>query len=189
MNKTMLLILCCVLLVIPSVAQGTQNPQNPKNCSPIGTWYGGGDYKYIIVVTPITEDTFALRSEGDYSQAAFGYTAWTGWSGQLTRLKNGQYVAQEISFYTTSPEMQPPLNTLEMDAVRGWMQFVNCNKIKFNYDFFAAYFDVSKVPFVATPDLNYLPPGGISETYRRMPLRCPACSLTAAPAMQPRLKH
>jgi hypothetical protein len=91
--------------------------------------------------------------------------------------------------YTTSFEMQPPLNSFELDGVRGWMEFIDCNHVKFSYDFFAAYFDLNRVPFVDLPDLNYLPSGGITETYTRMPSRCPACSFAAAPAKQPQQAH
>lgn len=181
MNRTrVLLIVCCVLLVIPSSAQNLQNQQNHKNCSPVGTWYGGGDYKYVITITPATGDRFPMSSEGVYSQAAFGYTAWTSWRGELTRLGDGRYVAHEISMYTSSPEIQPPANSIELDAVRGWMTFIDCQNIQFTYDLFGAYFDLNKVPFVDPIDFSYLPPGGITETYRRMPTKCPACSFASA---------
>ena len=157
-------------------------------CSPTGTWYGGGDYKYLITITPITVNKFAITSEGVYSQAAYGYTGWTSWSGEL-KLQHGRYVAQSLSMYTTSPEMQPPINSLELDAVRGWMEFIDCNQIKFSYDFFGAYFDLNKVPFVDPVDLNYLPPGGISETYHRIPAKCPACTGSTAATLQPQLKR
>lgn len=186
MNKLTLMVICCALLIVPSIAQVSPSC---ASCSPVGTWYGGGDYKYIITITPIGGSRFTITSEAAYSQAAFGYTGWTSWSGELVKTKNGHYVAQEISMYTTSPAMQPPPNSLELDAVRGWMEFINCDNIKFSYDFFGAYFDLGKVPFVDSPDLNYLPPGGITETYSRMPGRCPACALPATPAKQLRQAH
>lgn len=176
MNRTRLLIVCCGLLVVPGLAQ---NPQNHKSCSPVGTWYGGGDYKYVITIAPVTGNTFTITSEGVYSQAAFGYTAWTSWSGQLLSLKDGRYLAHEVSMYTTSPEIQPPTNSIELDAVRGWMTFIDCANIQFSYDFFGAYFDLNKVPFVDPVDLSYLPPGGLIETYHRMPTKCPACGFAS----------
>jgi len=185
MNKA-LFVICCALLGIPSLAQELQSR---NNCSPVGTWYGGGDYKYIITIAPTTGDRFAIKSEAVYSQAAWGYTAWTSWSGELVKLNNGRYVAQEISMYTTSSLTQPPANAFELDAVRGWMEFIGCSTIKFSYDFFGAYFDLNKVPFVDPPDFNYLPPGGISETYSRMPTKCPACGLAVAPAKPLRQAH
>lgn len=183
MNKTMLLIICCALLVIPSLAQ------NSNSCSPTGTWYGGSDYKYLVTITPITGQRFAIRYEAVYSNAAFGYAAWTSWSGELVRVKNKRYVAQAISMYTTSPDLQPPPNSFELDGVRGWAEFTGCDNLKFDYDFYGAYFDLNKIPFVDPPDLNYLPPGGIIETYRRMPITCPACSLALSPTTQLRQRR
>lgn len=182
MNK-ILLVICCVLICIPSLAK---DPRNHDNCSPVGTWYGGSDYKYLITIVPSTGNHFAISSEAVYSQAAWGYTAWTSWSGELVKLNDGRYLAQEISMYTNNTEMQPPPNAFELDAVRGWMEFIDCGTIKFSYDFFGAYFDLNREPFIDPPDVNYLPPGGISETYSRMPTKCPVCGLAAASAKQAR---
>jgi hypothetical protein len=182
----LLLIACCAFLVIPSMAQ---IPQNHYNCSPSGTWYGGGDFKYVITITPLGGDRFAMRGEGAYSQAAWGYTGWTSFSSELIRLKDGRYVSYGIAMYTTSPEMQPPSNSIELDGVRGWLEFTDCNNVRASYDFYAAYFDLNKIPFVDPPDVNYLPPGGISETYHRMPTKCPACGLASVTAGQPQLRR
>ncbi len=186
MIRTKLVVIICTFLAISSWAR---SPQNHGSCSPMGTWYGGGDYKYVITILPATGNRFPMTSEGVYSQAAFGYTAWTSWTGELVKLSHGLYVAQEISMYTTSPEMQPPSNSVELDAVRGWMEFIDCNTVKFSYDFFGAYFDLNKIPFVDPVDLNYLPPGGITETYRRMPGKCPACTNAGAGIAQSRPSH
>ena len=183
MNRMMLLIMCCALLVVPSLAQ------NSSACSPTGTWYGGSDYKYMLTITPITGERFSTRYEAVYNNAAWGYAAWTSWSGELGRVSAKRYVGQATSMYTTSPEPQPPPASFELDAVRAWMEFTDCDNIKLSYDFFGAYFDLNKVPFVDPPDLNYLPPGGIVETYHRVPTTCPACSLAAAPTMQLRQRR
>src|SRR6516164_7265732 len=83
MNKATLLIICCALLVIPSLAQ---NLQTPKTCSLAGTWYGGSDYKYISTITPITGQTFAITSDPVFDNASFGYKAWTRVSGELVKI-------------------------------------------------------------------------------------------------------
>jgi hypothetical protein len=185
MNKTTLLIVCCALLVIPSLAQ---IPQNPNACSPVGTWYGGKDYKYVMVITPVDENTFASKAEGVYDNAAFGYAAWTTWNGQLVRMKDGTYVVQEIAMFTTSHDLQPPANSFELDVVRGSIKFPNCNRIKVVYDLFGGYLDTSKKPFIDPLDINYLPPGGLVETYDRMPTKCHICGSSFAPAVS-RQRH
>jgi hypothetical protein len=176
-NRTKLVIAACVLLLAAAAAQ---NAPIPNNCSLVGTWYGGSDYKYMTMITPITGERFAIRSEAVYDNNAWGYKAWTSWSGELVRVDGGRYVAHAISMFTTSSDPQPPPDSFELDGVRAWVEFKNCDTLHFYYDFFGAYFDLNKTPFVDTPDLNYLPPGGINETYRRMPTTCPACNHPAA---------
>lgn len=183
MKTRVVLLIVCTFLSIPCFAN------NPGACSPTGIWYGGGDYKYILTITPITGERFAMRGEGAFDNAALGYKGWTSFSSQLVKLEDGRYVAHGIGMFTTSSELPPPLNSLELDGIRGWMEFKNCNNIKFNYDFFGAYFDLNKVPFIDLPDLNYLPPGGITETYHRMPSKCPACGSSSMPILNDRKQH
>ena len=175
-----------VLVLFLSISSASQTA---RSCSPVGVWYGGSDYPYMLTITPVASatgpiwgETFAIRYEAVYDNSSFGYRAWTSWSGQLSRLKNGRYVGQAIARLTTSSELPPPSNTLELDAVRMWDRFIDCNTIQSTIDFFGAYLDTNKVPFVDPPDINYLPPGGIVEVYHRVPTACSACSLTGASA-------
>lgn len=181
--KQLLLILCLACLNVPSFAG------NSSACSPTGTWYGGGDFKYILTITPVTGQRFAMRGEGAFDNAALGYKGWTSFSNQLGKLEDDRYVSYGIGMFTTSSELPPPLISLELDGIRGWMEFIDCDNIKFTYDFFAAYFDLNKVPFVDQPDLNYLPPGGITETYRRMPTTCSVCEAPQKPFVVGRNRH
>jgi hypothetical protein len=164
-----LVFFCFVLLAIPSIAQ---SPQHENNCSPSGVWYSE---PYVLTIIPTGEKEFSIRYEPVYDVTTYGYKAWTSWPGQLARIRGNRYRSQAISMFTTTSD------TLELDGVRGWMEFTSCNSIKITYDFFGGYFDLNKVPFVDPPDVNYLPSGGLIETYRRMPTKCPACNLSAAP--------
>jgi hypothetical protein len=183
MIRMTLLIICCAALAIPGLAQNT------LACSPAGTWYGGGDYKYIITITPNGNGSFAMRGEGAYSNAAFGYAGWTTYSGQLVSVSRKQYVGHSVAMFTTSPDQQPPQNSYELDAIRGWAEFAGCDNLNFAYDFYGAYFDLTKIPFIDPPDLNYLPPGGIKETYHRMPIKCPVCGLLSQSTTHMGQKH
>ena len=176
----LLFILCFVFLAIPAFANG-------NTCSPVGVWYGGSDYKYLLTITPLSENTFALQYEADFANSTFGYSAWTSWRGQLKRLSNGRYVGQVISLYTTSSELPPAETSYEVDAVREAVKFVDCDNLKATIDFFGAYLDLSKTPFVDVPDFSYLLPGEIIiETYHRVPTHCTVCDSFGAKSLRSR---
>ena len=162
--------LCCAFLGTSAFAD------NLATCSPIGVWYGGSDYKWLLTITPIGGVSYAMRYEGDFSNSAFGYKAWTSVSGRLTKQKNGQYVGQMIMMLTTSAKTPPPVKSYELDAARESMEFVDCNNIKSTISFYGGYKDPNKVPYIDTPDISFLTPGQtIVETYRRMPNTCTVC--------------
>ena len=100
MNKAMVIIVSCALLVIPSLAQ---NVLNLNNCSPVGTWYGGSDVKYQLIITPITGERFAIWGTVVAAIGNLGYPGWSPWAGEMTKTKSGRYVFQEIALYTTAP--------------------------------------------------------------------------------------
>lgn len=178
----LLWILCCAFLSIPSFAG------NSPACSPAGTWYGGSDVKYLLTITPITGEIFAARAEVVLDIAAVGLPAWTSWSGQFRRVTGGRYVGQYISMYTSSSEVPPPENSYELDAVRGWMEFTDCDNIRIAYDFYGLYFDLNKVPYIDPPDVS-VDVSGLVETYHRVPTVCKVCDTSSAPTAAGRKKH
>ncbi len=162
-------IVCCAFLAISAFAQ------TPAACSPVGTWYGGSnEVKALLTIAPITGDQFTIRAQILGNVAAVGVPAWTSWEGQLVRSKANVYVAHEISMYTSSDTFPPAPDSYELDAVRGYLSFTDCNNIKFTYDFYGVYFDLNKVPFVDSPEISVDMTGSL-ETYHRMPTACPIC--------------
>ncbi|HVO60001.1 MAG TPA: hypothetical protein VMT53_03650 [Terriglobales bacterium] len=181
MYKTALLILVSTLLVIPTLAQ---TPPSASNCSPAGSWYGGSDVKYLLTVVPLTGETFAITAQPIFDVTDLGgYKALTAWSGEFRKISRSAYLGQYISLYTTSSEVPPPPESMELDGVRGVLTFTNCDNIKIAYDRYLIYFDVNKVVFVDVPDLN-IDVTGVVEYYRRMPMVCPACSFRATHTSQ-----
>ncbi len=162
-------IICCAFLSVSTFAQ------TRSACSPIGTWYGGSnDVKALMTIAPITGAKFTIRAEIVGDVAAAGAPAWTSWTGQLVRSDANRYVSHEISMYTSSPTFPPAPDSYELDGVRGYLSFTDCNNIRFTYDFYGVYFDLNKVPFVDSPDINVDMSGSL-ETYRRVPTACPVC--------------
>ena len=176
MNSKILLILICGLLLVTTWAQASDD----RGCSPTGVWFSGG---YVLTITPTGQDEFSVQYDQVYDVAEGGYKAWTTWPGQLVKTGRNGYRVLAIAMLTSTSDI------IELDAIRGWLQFAGCKNITVTYDFFGAYFDPSKEPFVDPPDVNYLPPGGIVENYRRMQNRCPACSLPNAGTLEPRHRH
>jgi hypothetical protein len=177
MKKAILLIF--VMLAIPGMAQQMSyspfSTSDHGGCSIAGTWYGGGDYRYIVVITPTVDGKYAIRGEGAYSNAAFGYAGWTAFMGEVVQVDGRRYSAQSIALLTTSNAIVPPADTIELDVVHATFELTNCDSFTASYDLFGAYFNLTKTPFVDPIDLNYLPPQGIYETYRRMPNKCLIC--------------
>ena len=76
---------------------------------------------------------------------------------------------------------------MEMDGVRGVLMFTDCDNIQIAYDRYLVYFDLNKIVFVDAPEIN-MDITGVVENYHRMPMNCPACSLSASQTTQMR-KH
>ncbi len=172
MRKIVFLAALFVVMIVPAFAQ------NLSSCSIVGTWYGGSEYKYLITYTPINGGRFSISGTADFSWEPFGFKVATSFQGELDKLSDGRYLGQIIQLYTTSSDVPPPENSDGLNAARLWLEFTgDCNHMTQTIDFFAAYFDLNKLPFVDLPDYYYLPPGGkIIETYTRMPMTCPACN-------------
>jgi hypothetical protein len=166
-------ILAVLILSIFCIGQNGFS-QGLAACSPVGTWYGGSDVKYLLTITPITGDTFAVRAEVVLALGNVGIPAWTSWSGQFRKVNPNLYVGHYMSMYTGSTEVPPSSNSYEMDAVRGWMKFTDCQNISISYDYYGVYFDLGKVPFVDAPDVP-VDVNGLVESYHRMPTNCTDC--------------
>lgn len=183
------LIICCVLFSVATVAQTTAvSSLSPALCSPAGTWYGGSDVKYLLTIAPTGPNTFSVRAEVLLALGDLGLPAWTSWSGEFKKSKPGLFVGQYISLYTTSSEVPPPPDSYELDAVRAYLKFSDCDNINITYDFYGVYFDLAKVPFLEVPDIS-VDTTGMSETYRRMPTSCTVCGSLLSTFRSGRMKH
>ncbi len=169
------------VLFLLFVTGGICFAQSLPNCSPVGTWYGGSDTKYLLTIIPITGERFAVRAEVVMDIASVGDPAWTSWSGQFIRVASNHYVGQYISMYSTSIEVPPPPESYELDGVRGHLSFTDCDHVKINYEKYLIYFDLTKVVFVDAPDLMF-DISDLVENYTRMPMTCPVCAMLSEPA-------
>lgn len=105
-----LLILLCVFLSMAGFARDS------NTCSPTGVWYGGSDYKYMLTITPLTEDTFAIQYEAVFANSSFGYNAWTSWQGQLKQQKDVTTQRKQFRFTRRVPSFRPlrtPTNCMQ----------------------------------------------------------------------------
>ncbi|HXZ78295.1 MAG TPA: hypothetical protein VEG30_00065, partial [Terriglobales bacterium] len=109
-------------------------------------------------------------------------------AGQLVKYKANRYIGHEISMYTSSDAFPPAPDSYELDGVRGLLAFTDCDNIRFTYDFYGVYFDLSKVPFVDPPDIN-VDASATVETYHRMPTLCTVCDTKLAVTSAWHKKH
>lgn len=170
MRLTRLLFILLLVTIIPAVAQDF------GQCSPTGTWYGGGDTsaKYLLTITPIRPGLYILRYDEGFTAAI---PKLSEWSGQLVRVEDNAYVGHAIALANASniPPNQGGPNPM-IWAVREDIRLTDCNTLEAEIDFFGVY-AWGKTPFVDMPDGSRLPPTGIiTETYQRMETKCPVCN-------------
>ena len=152
----------------------------PAACDVSGTWYGGGDatkYLMTIVPRPGPGDSYTAIGDGAYSLAALGYPVKTTWSNTLVRRhghRPATYDVYGIGMVNNNAGFPAP--SPDIQAVHGIAYLVDCNTLKFDYDFFGGYFwPTDKIPLLSPPDYVVVPPP-FSETYRRMPTKCTQCT-------------
>jgi hypothetical protein len=174
--KVVLVSVIALLLVLFSQVARAQAPA--PGCSPVGTWYGGGDgtIKYIAVVTPIARGRFQLIFHGAYDMTLLGFPVTTLVPGEFRREKHGEwdYVGTAVGLAGTSASM-PPATLPHLLAVRYRARLDGCNKLLIQHDFFGGYLWGAR-PLIDPP--AYVPAATpIDETYQRLSSDCPACQV------------
>ena len=172
MRYIKLFLILLFVTIIPCVAQDF------GQCSPTGTWYGGGDTsaKYLLTVTPIRPGLYVLRYDEGFTAAI---PKLSEWSGRLVRVGENSYLGHAIAMANASsvPPNQGGPDPMVW-AVREHIRLTDCNMLEAEIDFYGVY-AWGKAPFVDSPDGSRLPPTGvIKETYRRMADDCPVCTPT-----------
>ena len=137
------------------------------SCSMAGTWYGGGnEVKYLMSIFPGPGSDFTTIGDGAYSLSALGFPVKTAWMGSLVK-DRGVYENYAIGMVNDNTGFPAP--TPQVWAVHATVRLIDCDTLRFDYDFFGAYLWASdKTPFLDLPDYVVVPPP-FSETYRRMP--------------------
>jgi hypothetical protein len=152
------------------MAQGFEH-----ECTPTGTWFGGGETsaKYLLTIIPIRPGHYLLRYDEGFTPAI---PKLSEWSGELVQGRDDAYLGHAIALANTSnvPPNQGGPNP-QIWAVREHVRLTDCNTLEAEIDFYGVYV-WGKSPFLDTPDGSRLPPGGtIKETYQRMARHCPVC--------------
>ena len=163
---------CTVALSAPAVF-GQSHGQGQGSCSMAGTWYGGSDAaKYLGYITPGAGNDFSTLFDGAYSLGTLGFPVKTVYSGSISKNQRtfDFYAVGLVNDTTAFPAPVPQIN-----AVHATVTFIDCDTLRFDYDFFGGYlWNSNKAPFLDPPDYVVSPPP-FSEVYRRMPTACPQC--------------
>ena len=187
MNKTILLIIACALLVIPGFAQIPQH----NNCSMIGTWLGGSDPSgipyYQMTITPEVEGRLLVAYQAMYDPGTH-YTSWTGEARKGRARTYNEYalatyiITQDMAdFYFQNFGIQVDPGTFEADGIYTHARMLDCNTIQSTITWFGWYIPImpDTVPFVTQPQIEYIRDlnGGqpIVEIYHRIGPDCPIC--------------
>jgi hypothetical protein len=187
MNRAMLLIVFCALLVIPSLAQ---NPQNQTNCSLTGTWLGGSDPtgipSYQATITPEADGRYMVLYQAMYDPG----THFTSWTGELRKGEGKTYSEYAAATYIISQDMADFYQTIgiqvdpgsfEVDGVYTQKRMLDCNTFQSTITWFGWYIPITaeKIPFVTPPEVEFIHDanGGqpIVEIYHRVGPDCPIC--------------
>ena len=173
-----LLAFLCVVAGV-SAAQGFGN-----DCTPAGTWYGGGDDyyvngqlfhspKYLMTIVPIRAGRFSFRGDEGFTPNPAAAKKLSEFSGELIKQPDGSYKGYALALANPS-DVPPPLGGPDPNvaAVRETARMTACDTLEFEIDFNAIY-AWGKIPFVDNPMVSR---GPASETYHRMPTKCEVCS-------------
>jgi hypothetical protein len=178
-----ILVVLVLSFAIPSFSQGVGvSNSTAKGCDITGVWIGGSDdtVPYQMVILPIAGDRYSWRAQQLVPYYDSGIPGITDWTGEITRVANQKYIAQGISLLLIPPDWGLG-GPQDMDCVVSVMQFSeDCNTLKNVITTYIGYIPWTrgKVPFVTTPDFNYLELWGATsfeESYKRMPTACPSC--------------
>jgi len=172
LRLTIVPVLLFLGLSIPCLAQGFGT-----NCDASGVWYGGSDFQYLTVITPVEHGRFQIKSQPGFDNRQFGYVSWTDWTGEVRRTGPRSYDVTGISYWVWDPTMAPPemdLSQPELDILHGKLEMLDCNTFKYTIDMWQAYFAFTpdRIPFVTPADQDWLEVLGVStieETYHRIP--------------------
>ena len=173
MSRTKVHVLSMIVLALAFSLCAPVWGENQGACSMAGTWYGGGDVaKYMTHIYPAAGNDFRILGEGAFSQVTLGFPVMTSYGGSIIKNQHG-YEAYSIGMVNDTTNFPAP--TPQVFAVHAAVRLIDCDTLRFDYDFFGAYlWNSNKIPFVDKPDYVVVPPP-FSETYRRMPTRCPQC--------------
>ena len=172
--RNLFIVFCGLFFLGLSMQCLAQGPGN--SCDASGGWYGGSDFQYLTVITPVEHGLFQIKSQPGFDNRQFGYTTWTDWTGEVRKTGAHSYDVTGISYWVWDPAMAPPgmdLSQPELDILHGTMEMLDCNTFKYTIDMWAAYFafTTERTPFVTPPDQNWLEVIGVTtivETYHRI---------------------
>ncbi len=173
MRRTVLLVALVLAAMLPGLAQGFG-----YECSPAGTWYGGGSgpAKYLLTITQTYFGHYTYSYDEGFTPAV---PKLSEYSGELVRVGFNTYVGRAIALANMSSAPPnaggiPP----QIWAIRETGRLTDCNTMEFDIDFFGVY-QWGRIPFVDQPDASKLPVEGvIHETYTRMARKCAVCPST-----------
>jgi hypothetical protein len=148
---------------LPAIAQGFR-----ADCNPVGTWYGGSEFIYLLTITPTADNRYSVTYDPTYSLGLFGFPYNTKYTGELIR-KGTKLRLNAMGILNMDNTLVPPdVSKLHIWAFSQTGGFIDCETLQLTDVFVGGYYWTSnKVPLKDAPD--YFPvPTPIVETYHRL---------------------
>ena len=172
MKKNLVISLLVGILVLAVPNALAEDPEELEKarcgkCSPAGIFYGGAEldeeglfFKWILNVTPEKNGRYLISA---YAGWGAGVPIATPMNGTSVRIGRNKYEFFGIGYQNTD-DSYPPLNPPIIIAVHGYMQMIDCDTLRAEYDFQGIY-AWGMEPFVDPPldDLGFW-----SEDYKRL---------------------
>lgn len=147
-------VLAALLAVLPCIAQDA-NDDNPRACSPEGTWYGANSsgLNFIFRVVGLGGGKYSIVADGFSDPDVISYCLdYTAWHGDMVRTGPRSFAFHQLEFCDPDPDTFPdPGPGLWFWAVQGEFAMTSCDHME-------AYMPVAGA-YVWNPlDPGFVPP-------------------------------
>jgi hypothetical protein len=162
-------LVAALMVVLPGIAQDASD-DNPRACSPEGTWYGANSsgLNFIFRIVGLGGGEYSIVADGFSIPEAINFCLdYTAWHGDMVRTGPRSYAFRQLEFCDPDPATLPePGIGLWFWAVEGEFTMASCDHMEAFMPVVGAYVwnphdptFVPPVPFVDPFAITFSDPG------------------------------